>query len=301
MIANMVVRFSFSIGTISLLSACGGGSSGVAGIPAPPPIMTNYSYTRTVDLPSASHQLTTSFLRTGRNLSNPQIVPVDQGLTISYDKASGSYSLTSPVDGASRTFIASERSTTTGINHEAYVHVSGGEQSVFSLSRGPGILLTYTMFGTWHDADNITGAATGRFFVTGAATKTGDLPTGSATYTLKAAGTAVDPTGNSGYDLAAQSTVSMTVNFQAGQVNTSLTLIGTPTDGSGGKVDFGTYSGTGSIATATATYNGQLSGNNGSGAFTGGFFGPQAIETGYVWSVAGDTFRATGNASGRRD
>lgn len=300
MTTHAIARVSVLAGLVFALAACGGGGSGVAGIPAPPATITNYSYARVVDLPSESHQLTASFLRTGEGLSDPRLFPVGQGLTISYDKVSGSYSLSSAIDGMSGLFAASERSTTTGINHESYVHVDDGKHSVFSLSRGPGVLLTYTMFGTWHDVDDVTGAATGRFFVTGSPTKPDDLPTGSATYAMKTTGTATDLAGTAGYDLATQSSVTMTVDFRAGQVSTSLALVGTPAAG-GGTVDLGTYSGTSAITAATASYSGLLSGSRGSGGFAGGFFGPKAAETGYVWSIQGDTFNAIGNASGGKD
>lgn len=296
-------RCSLPIGMLALLAGCGGGggSGGVVSAPSPSTI-NNFSYTRTVDLPTSSHQLTASYLRSGRDLSSPQIFPVNQGLTITYDKASGSYTLSSAIDGTGASFIPSERSTTTGVDREAYTHVNGGKQSTLWLDRGPGILLTYTMFGAWYDLDNTTGSATVRSFVTGSSTKSADLPSGSATYALKTTGFAIDPaTGIATHNLAAQSTLTMTANFQSGQVNTSLALVGTPTSGTGSTIDFGTYTGGGNITAATASYNGLLSGTRGSGAFAGGFFGPQALETGYVWFVQGDTFKASGNASGSKN
>lgn len=294
-------RCTLPLGMIATLAGCGGvGSGGVASAP-PPSIITNFSYTRTVDLPTTSHQLTAPFLRAGANFSSPQMFSMNQGLTITYDKATGSYALSSAIDGTGASFVASERITTTGVNREAYTHVSGLKRSTFWLERGPGILMTYTMFGGWYDLDDTTGTRTDRSFVTGSATKSADLPSGSATYALKTTGAAVDSASGIGYNLETQSTLTMTANFQSGQVNTSLTLVGGPISGTGSTVDFGTYSGGANITAATASYSGLLSGARGSGAFAGGFFGPQALETGYVWFVQGDTLKAAGNAFGQKN
>lgn len=294
-------RLLAPLGAGLLLSACGGGGGGegVPFIPPSPPIQTNYSYARTVDLPAASHQLQAPYIKFDRTLSDLQFTAGEAPLSISFDKSAGTYTLSATGD-SSRSFSAADRATSTGPDFEAYTQAVGGDLHRFSMQRGPGVLLTYMMFGGWDDIDNLTGNATLRTFVTGSFTKADDMPTGNATYAMTTTGGISRHDGEAAGPIEAMSSVTLSVDFQSGQVSTTLHLVARPPFAVD-SVDYGRFSGTAAIAATTSSYTGQLQGERGTGVFVGGFFGPKAIETGYIWAIAGDDFHAVGNASGDRN
>lgn len=119
------------------------------------------------------------------------------------------------------------------------------------------------------------------FGVAGYQTAASDLPrSGSATYKGSVQGILSDATGT--YSLPGASTASLTANFAASSVTTTLNLAG-KLNATAPVVDFGSYTGTAAIS-GTAAYQGALTGSTGyTGTFDGAFYGPSAAETGYTF------------------
>jgi hypothetical protein len=303
------MRMLAPLGVSLLLSACGGGSGAQEGVPfiPGPSIISQYSYKRVIDLPASNHELQAPYYWAVGTHGNPGPTVFGQSLSVRFDSATGTYTVSAPSEGKSRTFLPSERSTTAGPRSEIYIHHTDDGFSRLTIDRDSSVALTYTMFGQWHDMNNRTGESATRNFVTGSSTRPDDMPKGIATYRTRIRGSAVQIVDSStgfsfegGTFSSGPSSATISVDFQSGQISTTLNLKGTNNVG-GETVDFGSYSGTAAIVSASSSYTGELKGDRGSGLFTGGFFGPQAAETGYVWAIKGNDFSAGGEVSGHRN
>lgn len=165
-----------------------------------------------------------------------------------------------------------------------------------------GTPLTYTRFGTYAKINanilNVNSSSINPLaaFVFGQPTASGSMPTGSATYTSDLFGAVVVPNGldTQFYTLGdGHGSANFSVNFGTGSINT---LINLDTDGGG---DFGDLTGIGSIVSGSPAFHGTLTGA-GTGEFTGAFFGPSAVEMGYVFEAKGSTWVTYGNVFGTK-
>ncbi|MBO9603222.1 MAG: transferrin-binding protein-like solute binding protein [Novosphingobium sp.] len=161
-----------------------------------------------------------------------------------------------------------------------------------------GVDLTYTRFLAFdHDE---TGTASDWHYRTvyGILTYASDRPTtGTATYSTSIYGDATRA--STDYLLTGNSSGTFSVDFAGNTVTSTLDLKGR-SDPSSSLVDFGSFTGSGTIV--GVGYTGTLTGSNSaSGEFGGAFFGPQAAEYGYAWYLNGSDFTANGFASGKKN
>lgn len=167
-----------------------------------------------------------------------------------------------------------------------------------------GVPLSYTRFGTYTKINvnifNIGNSSINPLaaFVFGQPTDSGSMPvSGSASYNADLYGAVVIPDGldTQFFTLGGgHGSATFNADFAGGLVNT---LINLDADGR----NFGSLTGNGSIASGGPAFNGSLTGS-GSGSFTGAFFGPGAIEMGYVFqaegSSGGSSYLTYGNVYG---
>ncbi|MDH7972319.1 hypothetical protein QH494_09010 [Sphingomonas sp. AR_OL41] len=285
-----------------LLSGCGGGSStgGVASTPTPPA-----SYTKIADM-TGNRTFVTGGIQYNSvpnvGFSNAATQAYGAGVTVAYTAASDSYKLTAP-DGSTVTFDPSNaQAPTPGSNAQTWVKISGTtrDQFLLAIPSVGGVPLSYTVIGTWSTIDTTTNRALVRLAVGGAPTIASDMPkTGTATYNTSVGGAAVVTGVPVSYTLTGNSTATFSANFGTGAITTSLTLGGTPSNGSSTVVtSFGTFNGTGSIAAGGPGFAGTLTGTGANGIFSGVFQGPQALEMGYDWSITGTNVTAVGSVVG---
>ncbi|MCB5424179.1 hypothetical protein H0274_02810 [Altererythrobacter sp. CC-YST694] len=172
-----------------------------------------------------------------------------------------------------------------------------------------GVPLSYTRFGTYANLNvslfkqEINPLAA---FVFGQQTATNMPTTGSATYNSDVYGAVFVPNGTEPSLFAVgdgNGSATFSANFGSGTVSTLINLAGVDALGSAGYASFGSVSGNGTIASGGPAFSGTLSGS-GSGGFTGAFFGPSAVEMGYVFNVQGTynstDFVAYGNVFGTK-
>jgi hypothetical protein len=291
-----------------LLSGCGGGGDGVASTPPP-------TYTKLADLTgnrtfqSAGAHLTIA----NGQFTDHSIQKYGAGVTIAYNASSDSYTLTAP-DGATDTFSGSSSPPpgyTPAPNQIALSNSTGaGGTFVLTVPSVNGIALSYTAQGSWnHFGNNVLSAY---FGVSGVPTIAGDMPrNGTATYQTSVAGLAVRTDG--AYNLDTTSSGTFSADFGAGTVATTLHLAGVPSSatpflpgpGAQPSADFGSYTGTGTIASGSPGFSGTLASTGSSsvvanGEFAGAFFGPQAKEMGYGFYVASTGFSAQGTVVGTK-
>ena len=294
-----------ALSTTMALSACGDGSGGgVTSTPAPPPP----SYTKVADL-TGSHTFQTGGVHWQSSpgaISGQGADAFGKGVTILAD-GNGAFTVTEP-GGTAATFTAFDvdaiNSTATT---QAYSKVapSGTQQLRLTVPTVAGVALSYTVIGFFLDAGNSGAPSVTRVWtaVGGVPTLASDMPrTGTATYTAE---TSADVVTNAAiYASDPTSTATFAANFGAGTVQTSVHLFGVspfvgPLSPSPGTppVDFGTFTGTGTIAAGGPGFAGSFAGTTGAG-FSGAFFGPQAQEMAYSFNFAANGIEAFGATRG---
>lgn len=285
-----------------LLSGCGGGSGGGSGVnstPAP-------TYTKLANLTGNQ-----TFQTAGINFTVASGTPFPyssqkfgSGVVIAYNAANDSFTLTAP-DGTVDTFSSTTGSPPPGFVPPPNTVVLFGNSGLFSVTTPVvnGVALSYTAMGSWNHIQS--GIQSVYFAVSGVPTISSDMPkSGTATYQTAVGGTVFTGPGVI-YSLQNNSTASFSANFGAGTVATTLNLSG------GGlnqqPVDFGSYSGTGTITSGGPGFSGTLASVTGNpisatGEFSGAFFGPQATEMGYAWYLTSglNGFGAQGITTGSK-
>ena len=210
-------------------------------------------------------------------------------LTISYNAATGSYTLkdTANSNNVSVTFGRNSRTTQGYIDSytassptakdqlQLYDNVRAGA----SLTGAP-VKLTYLSYGSWEHDDLTTGNDWDRYFLFGYQTNTQDMPrSGTATYsTAVSANMKTEISADAEHVLTGSAT--FTANFAQGNVNTSLVL---------GYPDSSSFAYNGSAPISGNLFSGTFSSSTDPyfqlGSFAGGFYGPKAIEMGYVFAI----------------
>jgi hypothetical protein len=289
-----------------LLSGCGGGGDGVASTPPP-------TYTKLADL---SGNQTFQSAGVGYKISNGTLPSYSTqkfgaGVTIAYTASTDSYTLTAP-DGATDTFSSSTNVPPPGFTPTPNVltlfNSAGG---TFSLSTPTlnGVAMSYLAMGSWDHLQN--GAESYYLAVSGVPTIASDMPkSGTANYQTAVHGVQIQA--GAIYDLSTASTATFSADFGAGTIATTLHLAGsrynpvTMTTGTEPPTDWGSYTGSGTIASGGPGFSGTLTSTpsssvSASGEFAGAFFGPQAKEMGYTWLLnAPSILRAQGVAVGTK-
>lgn len=307
MIGTRLACFALLAGAAMTLSGCGGGGSGVGSTPTPTPTPTpaptptpTASY-KTLDQLSGSQ----TFQSAGAN----EPVPADAsaktykfgaGVTLSYDAPSDSYTLYTP-DGYNVTMnVANIDQSKSNTSQTAYSKTSGPTVDNVLLVRPKvnGVALSYMLLADWTHLTS--GGGRIDMAVGGIPTLTSDVPkTGTASYSVVVAGGAQDIVSSAFYSLNGNSTGTLSFDFGAGTVTTSLTLSGVPTKG-GATVSFGTFNGAGTLDSGGPGFSGTFSGTTVSG-FSGALFGPQGVEAGYGWELRTTTLQAGGYLVGRKN
>lgn len=291
-----------------VLSACGGDSGGVTSTPTPTPTPTpTASYTKIADMTGdRTFQTGGVQYNTGPSgFSNGTNLAFGNGVRVAYTAASDSYTLTAP-DNTTVTFNPSEvvqpapaANTIQWLKRNSSNVVT--DQFTLIVPTSGGVALSYTIIGTWGTNLN-SSSPTYRIAVGGAPTIASDMPkSGTANYTVGVGGAA--NLAGAPYNLSGNSTGTFSANFGTGAITTALTLTGTPQPSGGTPTTFGTFNGSGTIASNSPGFTGTISGtaSNGTaatGGFSGAFFGPQALEVGFGYTITAGTFSAVGGVSG---
>ena len=218
---------------------------------------------------------------------------------VKYDAATGSYIVRdtgdlaivssfgpTSIDGAaSNSKFTVYRKTATGLV-ETFRRLNPG-------ATNPLITLSYVGYGEWKRVTSTTAgtAINDTYVLYGARTASSDMPvSGSASYSTILDGTFV----NKDNLFAVSGSGSLTANFGAGTIAYSTTPVGTAADAT--ILNFGTVGGTGSIATASASFTGNPNFANPTYAMSlkGYFYGPAAAEVGANFRLIGGGGNGTG-------
>jgi len=267
-----------------LLSGCGGG--GVGSTPPPP------TYTKLADLQgNQTFQSAGMHFKSiiGDQFTDHSVQKYGAGVTIAYNAAADSYTLTAP-DGTTDTFSSSTSTPPSGYSPQPHQLALFKNDAVLGIETPlvNGVALNYTALASWSHFN--VNESSYYNAILGVPTIASDMPrSGTANYQTNVIGSAF--LNSSSYDLSAASTATFSADFAAGTVATTLRLAGTPftpTPMSAARppVDFSSYSGTGTIAAGGPAFSGTLAHTPDNpipltGEFAGAFFGPQAKEMGY--------------------
>jgi hypothetical protein len=215
----------------------------------------------------------------------------DRGLLyFKYDSVNGTYTLIGTNNQANLQDVFGPENQSSGLEAENFIYLSKpntvrGDRvsypsALIILKNSPSnsmLVLNYLTYNLW--------IASGfQAFLTGTETIAGDAPrTGSATYRGIVDG--------QGTGRLLGSTGSLTADFAAGTVTTSLSLqTARDFDGNPATPLNGSLTGIGAIGAGTSHFGGDLKGTlNGAeakGTFLGGFYGPKAAEAGYAFSAS---------------
>jgi hypothetical protein len=274
------------------LSACGGNNDGVAVTPppAPPPPPPVSGYTRFADLTGTTVVQTAAIKYSGTidSFQNFQPQSFGGGSTITYNAADNSYTVT-PVGGTAVTFTQSNLIT---LSSGVAEYVNGVNRLFFNTPASGGVALSYTRLGSFQTPG--TGGRTNiELLVGGVPTRADDMPrAGAAAYTVAIDGTAVRD--GTPITVAGNSSASFNANFATGVIDLALRFGGTSS------AALATANGTGTISSTGSGFAGIFTSgvNITSGSFNGGFFGPQAAEVGFNYSLVGPSFSAVGQGAG---
>jgi hypothetical protein len=220
--------------------------------------------------------------------------------SVVYDAATDTYTLrdTGSLTTTSSFGPADIDGSASNSTFTVYRRSSAGFTETFRLlNQGAGnplIVLTYVDYGQWRRATLVTGGTTNindTYVVFGTKSPSSAVTSGSASYSTILDGTFVNSTGN--YSVSGTGTFN--ANFGAGTISYSSVATGTP-ETIGVAINFGTLTGTGSIASSGARFSGTGS-YNGSGYamdVNGNFYGPAADEIGGVFRLRGNGGNGTG-------
>jgi hypothetical protein len=269
------------------LAACGGGGgTRVVLTEPPPPTPTAFPLTTTGSFNTITADRQYQLPPTGITVSKFGVAGSNSGLTISYNAANGTYTVQNSATSA--TLGAGDRSSNTYL--DVYSKQSGTATDALTLfsnvrsgasQSGAPVQLTYLSYGSWSHDDSSTGDHRDTYFLIGYPTTPSQMPlSGSATYSTAVTANLVSVFPAQG-ESSINGSATFTANFGTATVDTQLTLL-TPAQNL-----IGTYLGTSPIA--GSTFGGTLTSSDdpylNSGSFAGGFFGPNAKEMGYTFSI----------------
>ncbi len=278
------------------MTTCGGGGGGgktVEPTPPPPPppspalpVTTSETFETisvTTDLEGSGIDVSGHITASGRPSS----------VKISYDAAAGTYTMmeSNPAVGSPGSTDTFNPATRTSSGYfDNYTLANGSKLSLLGNVRPGGpqagmpFQLTYLSFGVWtRPPYSVVESPYKSYFLFGYPTGSSSMPvSGSASYQTKVDGTMFEAgVGFLNQETLLDGTATFTANFGTGAINTNLSLNRL----AGGSV--GTFAGTGQIH-STNQFTGTFTSNTqffSSGSFVGGFFGPNASEMGYGFTI----------------
>ncbi len=286
------------------LAACGGGGVNSTPTPSPPPTPapspppTYSTVSEVMAAPGDKSFQTAGFSLIGKG--DPTVVPLGNQFKLEYIAASNSYRVTR---AGSEPVSFDAASGSGSIGNSLEFETPGGDKLYLLTPHINGVPLTYTRTLTFWKSGNQAGVPDTNLAVFGVLTKDGDLPkSGTASYAMAISGAW---TSQAIYLLDGEASGTFSADFSNGTVSTSIDLKGKLL-GSGTLDTFGTIGGTGAIASIGSGFSGNLlgigaDGPEGTGIFSGAFFGPQAAEMGYAWYFGGTTWGGQGYASGKKN
>lgn len=299
-------KLVLACGLTVLVAACGdGGGLASSGPPPSPPGVT---YTKLADMTGDRTFQTAgvTYDATASGFINTSAQAFGSGVQVAYNAASDSYTLTAP-GATTATFapanlvLPAPAANTVQYMIRSNTNVPTDVLTLIVPQTAGGVPLSYTLIGTW--ATNLaSGTPTYRIGIGGAPTQASDMPkSGSASYSIGVGGAAVE--NGTAYALSPNSTGTFTANFAAGSVSTTLNLLGV--QGTNVPVSFGSFNATGTISSTGPGFTGSFTGTayNAfpvSGSLAGAFFGPQAAEMGYAYTVQAGGFSAVGAVAGAK-
>ncbi len=276
------------------LSACSSnGSDGVAVTPPPaptPPPPPVSGYVRFQDQTGTTVVQTSSIKYSGtiNSFQDFQASNFGAGSTITYNATDDSFVVT-PAGGTAVTFTSANL---IGTGSGGVEYLNGQNRLFFNTPTVGTVALSYTRLASFQTTG--TGGRTNiELLIGGVPTRSDDLPrTGSSGYTIALSGTAV----NNGAALAVSGNSSATfnANFATGVINLALRF------GSASNAAIATANGTGALTSTGPGFAGTFTSgvNVTSGNFNGSFFGPQAREVGFNYSLVGPNFSSVGQGAG---
>ncbi len=228
-------------------------------------------------------------------------------MSLSYDAATGGYTVTDATGAAAAFLPATKSPTESNATISVYSRASGNKSDQLVLfnpgAANPRMALSYVSYGAWQQlTDNgLTVDAAQQYFVFGIRQAANAPSTGSASYSTIVDGTWANSDGV--YALGGTST--FTANFSNMTVASSLDLTGRNVATSQAK-SLGLFLGSGTIAALGGGFSGTFThqgtagdGTVYSGGFAGAFFGPQGQEMGYTFSLTGQGGAAAGAVVGK--
>lgn len=296
------------------LAACGGGGGGVATTPTPPPPPPPpppVTYTKLADLTgnqtfqSAGLKWDVDLSGAGQGFTNMAVQNFGAGPVLAYDATADSFTVT-PTGGASSTFTQAHFVPSDSATGREVFEKSNGpviERLQLIVPSSGTVSLSYASFAIYTRITNgNVPTFMGHAAVGGAPTVQRDVPTtGTANYTMGIGGSAFKS--GVSHTLDGNSTATFAANFGAGTISTAITVAGRagpPGNTTQPLINFGTATGSGTIASGGPAFNGAFQGTGDitSGQFSGAFFGPQALEAAYEFFLQGTGFSAVGAAAG---
>ena len=299
-------KLVLACGVTVFLGACGGGG-GLASS-GPPPSPPGVTYTKLADMTGDRTFQTAgvTYDATAQGFTNASAQSFGTGAQVAYNAANDSYTL-SATGATTATFTPANlvqpqpAPNTVQYLIRSNTNVPTDVLTLIVPRTSGGVPLSYTLIGTW--ATNLaSGTPTYRIGIGGAPTQASDVPrTGTASYSVGVGGAAIE--NGTSYDLAANSTGTFSANFGNSTVSTTLNLIGV--QGSNTPVSFGSFNGSGTISSTGPGFTGTFTGTayNAfpvSGLLSGAFFGPQAAEMGYAYTLSAGGFSAVGAVAGTK-
>lgn len=216
--------------------------------------------------------------------------------TVAYDPVTDTYTVRDTGSLATTSSFGPANVLSSDPTFTTYRKVNGSTTETLRILTQSGvnplIELSYVNYGQWRRAttSGSTTAVNDTYVVFG--TKTASTPTtGTGSYSTVLDGTFVNKTGA----YAVSGSGSFSADFGAGTISYSSAATGTPEAG-GTAINFGTLTGTGSIAYRGAAFTG-TGATNGSGYamdVSGNFYGPSADEIGGVFHLRGNGGNGTG-------
>lgn len=289
------------------LQGCGGSDGGVASMPVPPAPVANTTFANLVSSQTFSTDSATtavSFNLTSKTAING--AASRPALTISYDAAARSYTVSAP--GRSEAFAPGDLIASTDTTQSRFQKTDGGNHDYLTVALVPytgTVANKYVQLAFWQ-RNSVTGSQQDTTFDTltyGFATAASLIPrTGSASFATDVFGLATTPgaeprrfQGGGRFD----------VDFQAGIFSTSTSLTETTLVTGMGVVGGGIeLTGSGHLSSSDGSFSGDIiyggSGLRIAGTLNGHFYGPAAQELGGAFSASNkDGSTVTGALTGQ--
>ncbi|HUP67555.1 MAG TPA: transferrin-binding protein-like solute binding protein [Sphingomicrobium sp.] len=212
-----------------------------------------------------------------------------------YDSATDTYTLRDTGSLTTTSSFGPANISGSNANFTTYTKTSGSTTETLRLLKAgaPLISLTYVDYGRWRRATTASGTTSvnDTYVVFGTKSPASAVTSGTASYATVVDGTFVNKTGS----YAVSGTGTFGADFTAGTITYSTTASATP-ETSGTAFSFGTMSGTGSIASASASFKGTGAANGSGYAMdvAGNFYGPGADEIGGLFHIKGNGGNGTG-------